>query len=151
MRSSNKWKILVGHWTLIVGRQNARLLHWPKCSCVSRKIKLWKLLLRPAVCMSSFIVQWPARKLLHMIVKLAYRTLQQIETKLRAPQFLNNISFSARAQCPGTGTKSRQELLPGCEITFFVKVPAWSPKFECEFLSIWTNVLLASRFSNYHT
>ena len=33
-------------------------------------------------------------------------TLQQIETKLRAPQCLNVIPFSARAQCPGTGTKS---------------------------------------------
>ena len=34
------------------------------------------------------------------------RTLQQTETKLRAPWCLNNIPFSARAQCPGTGTKS---------------------------------------------
>ena len=34
------------------------------------------------------------------------RTLQEIEMKLRAPWCLNNIPFSARAQCPGTGTKS---------------------------------------------
>ena len=33
-------------------------------------------------------------------------TSQQIETKLRAPRCLNNIPFSARAQCPGMGTKS---------------------------------------------
>ena len=33
-------------------------------------------------------------------------TLQQIETKLRAPRCLNNIPFSARAQWSGTGTKS---------------------------------------------
>ena len=31
---------------------------------------------------------------------------QQIETKLRAPQCLNNIPLSARAQCPDMGTKS---------------------------------------------
>ena len=37
-------------------------------------------------------------------------TPQQIETKLRAPRCLNNIPFSARAQCPGTGTKSGQGL-----------------------------------------
>ena len=35
---------------------------------------------------------------------------QQIEMKLRAPQCLNSIPFSARAQCPGTGTKSGQGL-----------------------------------------
>ena len=33
-------------------------------------------------------------------------TPQQIETKLRAPRYLNSIPFIARAQCPGTGTKS---------------------------------------------
>ena len=33
-------------------------------------------------------------------------TPQQIEMKLRAPRYLNNIPFSARAQCPVTGTKS---------------------------------------------
>ena len=38
------------------------------------------------------------------------RTPQQIETKLRAPRCLNNIPFSARAQCPGTGTKSGRGL-----------------------------------------
>ena len=32
-------------------------------------------------------------------------TPQQTETKLRAPRCLINIPFSARAQCPGTGTK----------------------------------------------
>ena len=37
-------------------------------------------------------------------------TLQQIETKLRAPLCLNNIPFSAKAQCPGTGTKSGRGL-----------------------------------------
>ena len=31
---------------------------------------------------------------------------QQIEMKLRALWCLNNVPFSARAQCPGTGTKS---------------------------------------------
>ena len=46
MRSSNKWKILAGHWTIKPGRQNGRLLHWPKRSCT--KTKLWKLLLKPA-------------------------------------------------------------------------------------------------------
>ena len=39
-------------------------------------------------------------------------TPQQIETKLRAPRCLSNISFSARAQCPGTGTKSGRGLSP---------------------------------------
>ena len=53
---------VVGHWTNIkLGRQNGRPLHWPQCSCVSLKIKLWKLLLRAAVCMPSSIVQWCAR------------------------------------------------------------------------------------------
>ena len=37
-------------------------------------------------------------------------TPQQIETKLRAPRCLNNIPFSARVQCPGTGTKSGRDL-----------------------------------------
>ena len=37
-------------------------------------------------------------------------TPQQIETKLMAPRCLNNIPFSARAQCPGTGTKSGRGL-----------------------------------------
>ena len=37
-------------------------------------------------------------------------TPQQIETKLRAPRCLNNIPLSARAQCPGTGTKSGRGL-----------------------------------------
>ena len=32
-----KWKILADHWTIKLGRQNGRLLHWPKCSCVSTK------------------------------------------------------------------------------------------------------------------
>ena len=36
-------------------------LHWPKCSCVSTKTKLWKLLLQPAFCLSSLIVKWPVR------------------------------------------------------------------------------------------
>ena len=38
------------------------------------------------------------------------RTPQQIETKLRALRCLNNIPFSARAQCPGTGTMSGRGL-----------------------------------------
>ena len=29
-----------GHWTIELGRQNGRLLHWPKCSCVRTKTKL---------------------------------------------------------------------------------------------------------------
>ena len=32
-----------------------------KCSCVSTKTKLWKLLLWSGICMSSLIVQWPIR------------------------------------------------------------------------------------------
>ena len=55
MRSSNKWKIPAGHWTIKLGRQNGRLLHWPKCSCVSTKTKLWKLLLQPTVRTSSWL------------------------------------------------------------------------------------------------
>ena len=31
-----------------------------RCSCLSSKTKPWKLLLRPAVCIPSLIVQWPA-------------------------------------------------------------------------------------------
>ena len=30
MRSSNKWNILAGHWTINLGKQNGRLLHWAK-------------------------------------------------------------------------------------------------------------------------
>ena len=41
-----------------LGTHNGRLLHWPNYSCVSRKTKLWQLLLQPAVCMPSLIVQW---------------------------------------------------------------------------------------------
>ena len=37
MRSSEKWTILAGHWTIKLGRQNGRLLHWRKSSCVSTK------------------------------------------------------------------------------------------------------------------
>ena len=44
---------------------------------------------------------------------------QQIKTKLRAPRCLNNISFSARAQCPSTGTESECGLrFPSPPITF---------------------------------
>ena len=50
-----KDKVLAGHWPLLFGRQNARLLHWPKCSCVSTKTKLWKFLLRSAVFMPSLL------------------------------------------------------------------------------------------------
>ena len=45
-------------------------------------------------------------------------TPQQIETKLRAPRCLNNIPFSARAQCPGTGTKSGRGLRQQATIFF---------------------------------
>ena len=45
------------------------------------------------------------------------RTPQQIETKLRAPRCLNNIPFSARALCPGTGTKSGRGLRLQCGTT----------------------------------
>ena len=38
-KSGNFW---LAHWTFKLGRQN-RLLHWPKCSCMSVKIKRWKL------------------------------------------------------------------------------------------------------------
>ena len=39
-------KNLASHWTIKLGRQNGRLLHWPKCSCVSIG-----RFLRPAICM----------------------------------------------------------------------------------------------------
>ena len=45
MRSSEKWTILAGLWTIKLGKQNGRLFHWPKRSCVSTKTKHWKLLL----------------------------------------------------------------------------------------------------------
>ena len=32
-----KAKILACHWTIKLGRQNGRLLHWPKCSYVKYK------------------------------------------------------------------------------------------------------------------
>ena len=48
--------ILPGYWTIRLSRQNGRQLHWPKCSCVSMKTKVWKLLLQPAVCTPSLIV-----------------------------------------------------------------------------------------------
>ena len=32
----------MGHWTIKLGIQNERLLHWPECSCASTKTKLWK-------------------------------------------------------------------------------------------------------------
>ena len=44
----------MGHWTIKLGQQNGRLFQWPKCSCVSTNAKLWKLLLRPAVCIAKF-------------------------------------------------------------------------------------------------
>ena len=53
------------------------------------------------------------------------RTPQQIETKLRAPRCLNNISFSARAQCPGTATKSgrglRKQFIRFCELVHLLR------------------------------
>ena len=55
MHSSLNWNILAGHWTIRLGRQSGRLLHWPECSCVSTKTKLWKLLLRSSVCMPRLI------------------------------------------------------------------------------------------------
>ena len=76
MRSSEKLKILAGHWTIQLSRQNGRLFHWPKCSCMSTKTKRWKLLLQPDVCMSSLIVQWPAR------VFLLFATAHDSETGL---------------------------------------------------------------------
>ena len=33
-------QILLGYWTIKPGRQDWRLFHWPKCSCVSTKTKL---------------------------------------------------------------------------------------------------------------
>ena len=51
------WKIRNG----ALGKQNARLLHWPKYKCVGMKTKLWKFLLRLAVYIPSLIVQWPTR------------------------------------------------------------------------------------------
>ena len=49
MHSSEKWNILMGHWTITLGRQNGRLVHWPRCSCVGTNTKHWKLLLQQAV------------------------------------------------------------------------------------------------------
>ena len=38
-----------------LGGQNGRLLHWPKCCCVSTKTKLWKSLLRPDIYFPSLV------------------------------------------------------------------------------------------------
>ena len=59
MRSSENWTILAGLWTIKLGRQNGRLLHWRKCSCVSTKTKHWKLLLQTAVRTSSWLFSGP--------------------------------------------------------------------------------------------
>ena len=56
--SESFWR---GHWAIRFSRQNGRLPHWPKCSCVSTKTKRWELLLRAAVCMPSLIIHLPAR------------------------------------------------------------------------------------------
>ena len=100
MRSSYKWNIPAGHWTIKLGRQKGRLLHWPKCSCVSTKTKLWKLLLRPAVCIPSLIVQWPARSYhfqpLRMIVKLAYRLGKEALAKPVGRSFSAVLSYLLR-------------------------------------------------------
>ena len=55
MHSTSKWNTLMGHWKVKLSRQNGRLLHWPKCSCMSTETKLWKLLLQPAVCMPYIV------------------------------------------------------------------------------------------------
>ena len=34
---------VAGHWTIKLGRPNARLLHWSECSCASAKTKVWRL------------------------------------------------------------------------------------------------------------
>ena len=61
IHSIQQRKILAGHWKIKLGRQNGRLLYWPKCSCVNTETKLWKRLLQPAICMPSLTVQWPVR------------------------------------------------------------------------------------------
>ena len=63
MNSSWKVSILAGHWTIRLSRQHGRLLHWPKCSCVSTKTGLCKAFVVGShfVSMPSLIVQWPTR------------------------------------------------------------------------------------------
>ena len=62
MRSSEKRTILAGHWTIKLGRQNGKLLHWPKCSSVSTKTTLWKLLLGPCASNLSANFHWAVTK-----------------------------------------------------------------------------------------
>ena len=45
----------MGRWIIKLGGQNGRLLHWPKCCCVSTKTKLWKSLLRPDIYFPSLV------------------------------------------------------------------------------------------------
>ena len=35
MHSRYKWNILAGHWIIKLGKQNEKLLHWTRGSCVS--------------------------------------------------------------------------------------------------------------------
>ena len=62
----------IGHWTIKLARQNGRLLHWPKSSCLSTKTKLWKLLLWQAFMPIWLSSGLPEFLTFIMIVKLAY-------------------------------------------------------------------------------
>ena len=83
--------------TIKLGRQHGRLLHWSKCSCVSRKTKLWKLLLWPAVCIPSLIVQWPTRSFKFLLLpytqNLEIACTQKIWNGLSSPISQNNLEI----------------------------------------------------------
>ena len=56
-------KVLVGHWTIKLGRQNRRLLHWPNVQLSEYKKQTLEAFVAETICMPSLI--------LCMIVKLA--------------------------------------------------------------------------------
>ena len=58
---NHAWQLKMNTFGRPLDKQNGRLFLWPKCSCVSTKVELCKLLLRTAVCLSSLIIQWTAR------------------------------------------------------------------------------------------
>ena len=60
MRSSEKWRVLVGHWTVKLGRQNGTV-PLTKMQLCEYENQFWKLLLGLVIIMPSLIVQWPAR------------------------------------------------------------------------------------------
>ena len=124
--------------------KNRSLLHWPQCSCVSTKTKLWKLLLQLAVCMPSLTVKWPTRifhfQLLSMIVQLAHKISGQLRLTSRGSRTVRTslvssfsgsrvTPFSAINQDTSNGTENtahrlqitvninaRAELPPACAV-----------------------------------